>query len=149
METITIKRCPSWNKCSEILGALGDYERGRRQLETSELFLYAGMLRTVVHAKAMGAPMPKDWDKCHPSTPYQLERWADKIEQMDRVRLHNDPPFISIEIPLKHKNLAREFIGVPAQSTARKATRYVLYEYGKSIGEVWSKAAAQSWVRQG
>jgi hypothetical protein len=98
MKDITIKRVPSWDKCSGLLGEFNRHLRGSDILTTERLFTIAAELRSVEHATRMGAPMPKDWKKVHPSLKYQMAQFAERIEDIESVRGCNNPPTIWIEI---------------------------------------------------
>lgn len=93
---IAIRRCPSWSKVSGLLGEWNAYQRGRVPMSPDRAAMIAGELMAVVYAKRQGRPMPKDWGRCHPSLPYQMQKHVDAILECDLIRMANELPEIDI-----------------------------------------------------
>lgn len=94
---IKIKPC-SWSKMSALLGEWGRFLRGSKADMTAERAMtIAGYALAVSSAAAQGRRLPKDWARCHPSLPRQMEKHFEAIQAHPLVVGANWRPGFDIE----------------------------------------------------
>lgn len=90
MQAHVIRKCPSWNRVSRMLGEWSRYEHRGEALAPSRAVEIGANLLAVNIAKRSGKKMPGDWKRCHPSQPYQLAAIQERIAASDLVMNANE-----------------------------------------------------------